>query len=301
MKRFAKLTHDHSGWTCEEDEILFTEVAQATRDGRPLKSAFDTVAQRTGRRSNSVRNYYYLRIKDEEIVRRFDPKKAVNFVPFTDEETDRLLERLLTDQAKGISVRASTMALSDGDMTAMLRYQNKYRSLLRSDPELVSAKVCELRERSVPAFDPYTDIPVHRSGRPRKADEHNVIIPDTVAEAVGKLYEVEGLDVSALFENLGALAKSAGDGAEAIKKLSTHDSELLREENTELREQISLYEKELSDKNTELYALTSAMHKLLGVNKEFLDMPGVNKVSYLNSYINALTGAISECGTAAAN
>ena len=280
MKRFAKLTHDHSGWTSEEDVTLFNEVKKMRGEGRPLKAAFDNVAELTGRRSNSVRNYYYMRIRDDDYIKRFDPEKAVNFVPFTKDETDELLERLLTDQARGISVRASTMALSDGDMTAMLRFQNKYRALLKSDPETVKAKVKELREEGKAAFDPYNDTPVHRSGRPKKSAVPNDELMDAMAETVKRLYDVEGLDVTALFESIGALARSAGDGAEAIRKLSEieagidRDFIMLREENNELRERVAAMEAEISDKNSEILALTSSISGLFASGGAFAGAAG---------------------------
>ena len=72
--------------------------------------------------------------------------------------------------------------------------------------------------------------------------------------------DVEGLDVTALFESIGALARSAGDGAEAIRKLSEieagidRDFIMLREENNELRERVAAMEAEISDKNSEILA-----------------------------------------------
>lgn len=48
-----------------------------------------------------------------------------------------LLETVLHGQAQGMSVRSITMQMGGGDKKAMLRYQNKYRSLVKNNPEAV--------------------------------------------------------------------------------------------------------------------------------------------------------------------
>ena len=307
MSRIYRRTHDHSGWTSEEDALLFSEVAKYKSVGKPLKAAFDIVADLTGRRANSIRNYYYLRIRDEDIIRKYEPCKASQFVPFTDEEVETLLRRLLSDQAKGISVRASTMAMSDGDMTAMLRYQNKYRSLLKTEPELIQKVIEAMRSEGKKAFDPYNDEPHHRSGRPKKEHTDSEKLLDVVSDTVNELYNVEGLNVHALFESLGALAKSAAKGATAVKRLyalenaDDKDTAQLLLENEELKRIISEKDAENAELSHEISALTEAMQNLVSVNNEFLEMSGVSKVSYLSSYINELTGAISQCSLPVAN
>ena len=53
----------HSGWSEAEEKLLFDEVKAVRQTGKPLKSAFERVAELTGRQPNSIRNYYYVRIK----------------------------------------------------------------------------------------------------------------------------------------------------------------------------------------------------------------------------------------------
>ena len=52
-----------SGWKDEEKLMLWDEVKKAQSSGAPLKRVFETVAQLTGRKPNSVRNYYYMKVK----------------------------------------------------------------------------------------------------------------------------------------------------------------------------------------------------------------------------------------------
>ena len=137
----------HSGWSEEETNTLFAEAKTAGLEGRPIKSVFDKVALLTGRKPNSIRNYYYLKLRENEEFGR------TKFVPFTDEEAHTLMRTILLEQGKGRSVRSIAMELGGGDKKAMLRYQNKYRSILRNDTVYVSKLVQEIREEGLEPND----------------------------------------------------------------------------------------------------------------------------------------------------
>ena len=104
--------------------------------GLPLKTVFERVAAKTGRKPNSIRNYYYARVKESGRAAS-EALHSAAFVPFSEEEMRMLMRTVLTEQAKGVSVRACTLAMGKGDTKTMLRYQNKYRSLLRTNPAFV--------------------------------------------------------------------------------------------------------------------------------------------------------------------
>ena len=76
------------GWTGEENAALLAAAEAARKKHLPLKNAFDEIASALHRRPNSVRNHYYTQLKP---VSRAEPA----FRPFSDEETDRLLETVL--------------------------------------------------------------------------------------------------------------------------------------------------------------------------------------------------------------
>lgn len=137
------------GWTEEETEQLFEEARKAGEQGRPVKSVFAQIAALTGRKPNSIRNYYYLKLKENSSL-----AKAA-FVPFEEEEVEMLLRKMLTAQAQGRSVRSVASEMGDGDEKAMLRYQNKYRSTLRNNPEMVRKVLMQLRSEGAEAFDPF--------------------------------------------------------------------------------------------------------------------------------------------------
>lgn len=124
------MKHTHSGWSNAEDELLLDSVHQAQESHHALQQAFDSVANQTNRRPNSVRNRYYA-------VLRNAIHPAPQFETFSDAETEQLLRDVLLAKAKGESVRACTLRLANGDTRRMLRYQNKYRAILKNSPERI--------------------------------------------------------------------------------------------------------------------------------------------------------------------
>ena len=64
-------------------------------------------------------------------------KRAAPFETFSENEVRDLVRQILVARGKGQSVRACVMALSGGDRALMLRYQNKYRSILRKKLDAV--------------------------------------------------------------------------------------------------------------------------------------------------------------------
>ena len=287
----------HAGWKTEEENLLFTEVERGRESGKPLKAVFDAVAKKTGRRPNSIRNYYYARIKQDE-SRAACAAHCTAFVPFTDAEIRSLLRTVLSEQARGISVRACTLNMGDGDNKAMLRYQNKYRSLIKNNPELVHEVVAELREEGIRAVDPCGEMPaVRRAGRPRKSA---MSLVDVMSTVVNDLDKVEGLDVVAFFESLGTLAISAAKGAnmrraEEAAESGETEATRLKEQNAELRTQLKSQQNELAAQRERFNALLSLHRQLMNVNREFLGMTGVVKMSSLSSYIKDLSRNVEDC------
>ena len=126
------------GWQEAETARLFTAVKEANAAGAPLRSVFESLSSDLGRKPNSIRNYYYACLRQQPDA----AQRAPAFRPFTPEETHELLRQVLIARGKGVSVRACVMSLAQGSHSQMLRYQNKYRTILKTRPELI-AQVCE--------------------------------------------------------------------------------------------------------------------------------------------------------------
>ena len=134
-----------SGWSETENQLLWETADEAQQQGLPLKAVFERIAEQTGRRPNSIRNYYYAQVRDREDSDRHPAR----FVPFTQQEVDWLMEQVLIARAAGQSVRSCLQKLSGGDHSLMLRYQNKYRAVIKSRPEYVKDVVEKLNEQGV--------------------------------------------------------------------------------------------------------------------------------------------------------
>ena len=136
-----------TGWQEEETERLFSAVREAAETGLPLRSVFDALSDRLGRKPNSIRNHYYACLREQpgSGLERNAPMRL-----FTPEETHELLRQVLMARGQGMSVRRCVMDMAQGDHSRMLRYQNKYRALLRQRPDLIDEVRQELKREGLP-------------------------------------------------------------------------------------------------------------------------------------------------------
>ena len=126
-------------WNDEEVLSLFSAVEKCKSETKSLKFAFETHAEKYKRRPNSVRNYYYHEVEnlkvDESRCSRLsvDLNKHIKntFDSFDKIAEEGLFEKIKEMIAKGESVRAACLKLSNGDLQLMTRYQNKYQNMKR--------------------------------------------------------------------------------------------------------------------------------------------------------------------------
>jgi len=140
----------HGGWQQREIDTLKARITEAEQSGDSLRSVFDQLALELGRRPNSIRNFYYAQLRAGSGTGRTLP-----FETFSPGEVENLLRSVLISRAQGMSVRACVRKLSGGDKTLMLRYQNKYRSTVRTRPDLVRRIMDELAQEGIPYVSPY--------------------------------------------------------------------------------------------------------------------------------------------------
>lgn len=139
-----------NGYTEEEAKSLVEYIWAGKQAGKTLTYLFETYGAEHGRAKGSVRNYYYALMKnpkhDERVVKLLDGKElsVEQIKEFSEEETDRALRSILAEKSKGISVRRAICNLAKGDDKLMLRLQNKYRNVLKKQPERIEAIAAEL-------------------------------------------------------------------------------------------------------------------------------------------------------------
>ncbi len=143
-----------SGWSMQEKEELMEAVRAAGETGASLRSVFEETGKRLGRKPNSVRNYYYLQLRDAQDtpLRRAEP-----FVMFTEGEAADLVRQVILAKSQGQSVRACVMAMAGGNKASMLRYQNKYRAILKKRPDMIQSICDALEAEGVQCVNPLKD------------------------------------------------------------------------------------------------------------------------------------------------
>ena len=138
-----------NGYTKEEAAELVQYIKEGKNEGKTLSYLFATFGDDHGRAKGSVRNYYYTLLKSgerEEVKELLKDSnlKAETIREFTEEETNRVIRDILVEKSKGLSVRRAISNLSKGDDKLMLRYQNKYRNILKKEPQRIQAIMDEL-------------------------------------------------------------------------------------------------------------------------------------------------------------
>jgi len=173
-----------SGWQQEETDRLWKEVLEASGSGMPLRQVFERMGQALGRKPNSVRNYYYMQLRGRA---GDDLRRAQPFETFSEDEVRSLLRQVLQARGKGQSVRSCVMDMSHGDKALMLRYQNKYRSVMRKKPALVTEICHELMQEGLPCPELQSDpAPVFAPTVPAQYQDRDVQAILTAALSLAK-------------------------------------------------------------------------------------------------------------------
>ncbi|MBQ2991233.1 MAG: hypothetical protein IJD60_08070 [Clostridia bacterium] len=155
----------HGGWQKQEIALLQKSIEDAARTGESLRSVFDRISRELGRKPNSIRNFYYAQIRSQDAD---EGGRTLPFETFSPQEVEQLIARVLCARAQGLSVRACVRQLADGDRSKMLRYQNKYRSTVRTRPDLVRRVMDRLTEQGAAFVSPYaSQDPVQENALPQ--------------------------------------------------------------------------------------------------------------------------------------
>ena len=193
-----------AGWSDKETDMLWETADEAHKAGLPLKAVFESIAEKTGRRPNSIRNYYYAQVRRKS----GDNTMTARFVPFTEDEVKWLIKQVLIGRSEGMSVRACLQKLSGGDHSLTLRYQNKYRAILKSRPEYVKKIVDELNSEGVSCTQPEVNhrmrVSADEAARKmnesayRAGDNEIVRACETIASLIDSVRKGEGFSSPAL-------------------------------------------------------------------------------------------------------
>ena len=150
-----------AGFTDRQMKKLFERAAKAKNSGESLTSVFEELSKDFNKAKGSVRNVYYASIKraktDGEYGKKFAEGKELSaneIIAFKDGEADELLYKILRGATFGKSVRRTILEMTDDQKTS-LRYQNKYRNLLKRERPRVERVRQTIIEDYGKCFNPY--------------------------------------------------------------------------------------------------------------------------------------------------
>ncbi len=135
----------------EKDVIGLAEFLK-DRGAEPLSSIFTKYALINGKAKGTVRNLYYAVAKRSKVDKEFcdkylggKPLQINDIAEFDADEEKKLVKQILVERQSGKSVRSVIMRLSNGDAKLALRYQNKFRNLIKNKPDFISEIVSEIK------------------------------------------------------------------------------------------------------------------------------------------------------------
>ncbi len=271
----------HGGWQKREIDALRERIEQAEKSGESLRSVFDDMGRCLGRKPNSIRNFYYAQMRDGQ-----DEQRTLPFETFTQEEIEQLVTSVLTARAQGMSVRACVRELSGGDHSRMLRYQNKYRSVVRTRPELVHRIMEKLSQDGVAYVSPYPGESVQNA--PARIDQLKTRATRAGDEQVAQLFDA--------LAHLLALAFDKPEAADEAPLPGGQDAALLRRADR-LKAQCDVLRIELDDERTRRTQLRREAEGMVTVIKEYIALPDADRASHCGAFCQQAAARLSamEC------
>lgn len=238
-----------SKWSNIEVKKLFQTVEKYKNENKSLLDAFKEFAKKSNRKPNSVRNYYYLEIR--ELSQNIERQKKlgidlsnhkVNFSDkFSEEETKNLIKEILRQKCMGVSVRKSCLNLADGDLSKMVRFQNKFRNISATNRKLYEQCLSELKIEGLGIKSEKRNV-VYMKPQERKLSDEDVNSLFLGLINLVKKTAIENVEKSLVSETEFAnttLRQTLSKLSQAEKTVSTLSSELtsLQIENKKIREE----------------------------------------------------------------
>ena len=204
---------------------LADAVRKGKEEGKSLTEKFAEYGEKNGLARGSVRNAYYELVKksrSDAFAEKYlggERLTAQEIRSFGTEEERTLVKTVLLGKRDGRSARSVIFELSGGDPKLALRFQNKYRNVLRSKPQLIRELVEEIRAESGIPFDALTDVsPRFRESQLKKLQSEINALVERISDGVRAENERLKERVRALeSENAELTAALGEDGSRAAE------------------------------------------------------------------------------------
>ncbi len=275
---------DYSKWKDDEVIKLFRFIENGKKQNKCLSNLFSEFASLTNRMPNSVRNYYYAELNCLENEKTRQKKlnidlslhQKVDQKEFSYDETKQLVMDILKQTSKGLSVRKACLNLADGDINKMVRFQNKFRTVVLKDKNLYESCLNELKNQGV---NVKTKLPNNVISMP---DRRNILTES---------------DINSLFLGLVKLVKKQAtmQVSSNLKQECERANEALRKTLVQLSEkenELKLLRKQFKVLNIQNTKLVEEVKQLRGKNAELLTKQ--NKLSALKKFTQRYENKMNE-------
>lgn len=128
----------------KEKDVLGLARFIKERKRQSLTEVFDRYAEVSGKSRGTVRNLYYAIARRAVSDAEFRDKYLDGKIPeiskitaFHKDEEEELIRQVLAGKKEGRSVRSVIMELAAGDGKKALRFQNKFRGVMKNNPAAV--------------------------------------------------------------------------------------------------------------------------------------------------------------------
>lgn len=129
-------------------------------EGEKLSNIFTMYAKKHNKARGTIRNLYYaiakLSNEDEGFCKKYlngHRLQVEKKQEFSCQNEYDLIRQILLKKSQGKSVRKAVIEMSEGEQKLALRYQNKYRTLLKTNPGLVE-EIAKNIEKENPNIKP---------------------------------------------------------------------------------------------------------------------------------------------------
>lgn len=274
----------HGGWQGQEIEALRRGIEEANRQGQSLRSVFERMGKELGRKPNSIRNFYYAQVRASEGGAQ---GRALPFEVFTPGEVEQLVENVLTARAQGLSVRACVRNLAGGDRTRMLRYQNKYRSTVRTRPELVQRVMDRLTQKGVPFVNPY-------AAAKKEPDQQAL---ERLQLRAGQSGDPQLAAFFSSLDHLLALAYAPREEPETPREPGADGGQAAQRKADRLSARCDLLRIALTDERERAGHLRSEAGEMVTLIKEYVALPEADRLTHCNAFCRQAAERLSavEC------
>lgn len=294
--------------------MMQEELKKARQNNEPLAKTFDRVADRSGLKVNTVKNYYYRYLKEfKELADNRPGYRVVRTTragnPFSPEEIRSMMIFMLKNQYSGKSVRKCAMELGKDDKSQMLRFQNKYRAVISRYKEYVFDLMKDMWDKDESFYNPYTREKVNAATYPddydfgsekyrrflteqKKLNEEKKkeAFLGNVSDLIFNMENIEGIAVKEFFTGLKILTDLAMSKVSEIRSDEiTGDNKLLSQlidERVRLNEELVSLKKDYQN-------LERQYINLKNISLQFIDNGSISRSRSIKEYTSDLKNILA--------